>query len=300
MSETKLLQCPVLQTNSQRLPSLRFLMPRSLDEALAMLQEDTNAKPVAGGTFLIPSLISHQTRTTTLVDLTGVEGYRYVKSENGFLKVGGFTTIATLVESDPLNAFDAFRTFKNGFVSPPIMNIATVGGSLALRSYTEDLVTIFLSLNAQLVMINKGVERVVSLSDHVDHSEDSGIIKEIEFIEPKKNLVCFFSKLNMSVSRIPFASLALKAELDGNIFSEVNIVANCARGSTPGRLSKTEAALTNTRFEADSVSEAINELEQEAEPHSDFMAPGWYRKKGLGALLRKISLQARQKGGFTE
>ncbi len=286
----------ILLTGALRLPAINFLMPSTIDEALAILSEDADARPIAGGTYLVPGLMSRRLKAKTLVDLTGVSEYRYVKREKESLKIGALTTMAELVENEYLRSFDAITTFKSGFVSPPVMNLATVGGSIALRAYTEDLVIILYSLGAKLKMMRKGGFETVPLERYLSSpAEDSGLVVELEIPSPRDNLFCFFDKLNMSVSRIPFASLSLKAEFDRDVFSKVTLVANCARGTTPGRLLEAENALTNTKFDEARVVQAVNKLKTEVDPHSDYMAPAWYRKEALGALLRKLSSRARQK-----
>jgi aerobic carbon-monoxide dehydrogenase medium subunit len=287
-----------LVTSLLRPPEANFLFPSTLDDALAMLAEDPDARPFAGGTNLVPRLMSRHFQIKTLVDLSNINDYKYVKRERDSIKIGALTTISELVESPFLQDFDAISTFGRGFVSPPIMNLATVGGSVALGDYTEDLVVIFESLGAKLKIRKKNVYETASLDGYVPPFGASGLIVEIDFPFPRdKKLFCFFDKLNMSVSRIPYASLALKAEFDEDVFSNVRLVANCAKGTIPGRLFEAENALTNTRFEKDVVALAVTKLEKEVEPHSDFMAPAWYRKEILGVLLRKLSSScALQKG----
>jgi CO/xanthine dehydrogenase FAD-binding subunit len=285
-----------LITGALRLPTINFLMPSTMEEALAIFAEDADARAIAGGTNLVPGLMSHRVKAKTLVDLSGIGECRYVRKENGSIKIGALTTMGELVESPYLRGLDAISTFNSGFVSPPVMNLATIGGSVALGAYTEDMVVILQSLSAKLKMRKKNGYESVPLDKYLSSPlEDFGLVTELEFPSPRDNLFCFFDKLNMSVSRIPFASLSLKAELDGNVFSDVTIVANCAKGVTPARIFGAEDALTNTIFQKDTVAEAIKKLEQEADPHSDFMAPASYRKKALGALLGKISSRARQK-----
>lgn len=279
-----------------RLPTISFLIPSTMDEALAILSENADARPIAGGTSLVPSLMSRQVKAKTLVDLSGIDGYRYVKQEKESIKVGALTRMTELVDNLYVRRFDAISAFASSFVSPSIMNLATVGGSIAVGDYTEDLVVILRSLGAELKIRKKTAYETVPVDSYVSATQGSGVVVELEFPMPRDNLLCFFEKVNVSVSRIPFASLSLKAESDGDIFHDVRLVANCAKGMIPGRLVEAEGALTNTRFDEDSVAEAVKKLKMEAKPHSDFMAPAWYRKEALAALLRKISSRARQRG----
>jgi CO/xanthine dehydrogenase FAD-binding subunit len=283
-----------LITGDLRLPKVNLLIPSTMDEALAILAEDPEARPIAGGTDLVPRLMSRHGEIKTLVDLSDINEFKYVKKDQDSIKIGALTTIAELVESSYLQDLDAINTFRSSFASPPVMNLATVGGGIALGDYTEDIAIILQSLGAELKIRKKDDYESVPLDKYLHRPRDrSALIVEIAFPFPRDNLFCFFDKLNISVSRIPYASLSLKAELEGDLLCNVILVANCAKGATPGRLFETEIALNNTKFEKDVVAQAVKKLEKEAEPHSDFMAPAWYRKKVLGALLSKISSRAR-------
>lgn len=286
-----------LITGALRLPMINFHVASTMDDALTVLGEDPDARPIAGGTNLIPRLMSRHFKIKTLVDLSDLNECKYVRRDKDSIQIGALTTLAELVESPYLQDLDAISTFKRNFVSPPVMNLATVGGSIALGDYTQDIVTIFESLGAKLKIRKKDDYEIVLLDSYVRTPINaSGLIIEIDFPFPRdKNLLCFFDKLNMYVSRIPYASLALKAELERDVFTNVTLVANCAKGTTPGRLFQTENVLTNTKFEKDVVAQAVTKLEQEAEPHSDFMAQAWYRKQVLGVLLRKLSSRAVEK-----
>jgi CO/xanthine dehydrogenase FAD-binding subunit len=286
----------VLLTSRSRLPPICLLTPSTMEEALAILSEHPDAKPISGGTYLVPSLLSRRLNTNTLVDLASIDRYRYVKPENNSVKIGALATLAKLVESEYLQGFDAINAFKTNFVSPPVMNLATVGGSVALGAYTEDLLTLFCSLGANLRILKKSGEESIPIDKYLSAPPAwPSLILEVDIPSPRRDLFCFFGKLNMTVSRIPFASLSLKTEFDGDVFDNVTLVANCSSDGIPGRLIEASNALNNTKFDKESINRAVSKIMEEASPHSDYLAPAWYRKEALGALLRKISSQARQK-----
>ncbi len=286
-----------LITGALRLPSMNFRVASTMDEALTVLAKDPDARPIAGGTNLVPRLMSRHFNVKTLVDLSDLNECRYVRRDKDSIKIGALTTLAELVESPYMQHFDAIKSFEREFVSPPIMNLATVGGSIALGDYAQDIVVILESLGAKLKVSKNNEYEIVLLDSRIRSPiKTSGLIIEVDFPFPRdNNLLCFFDKLNPSVSRIPYASLALKTELERDVFTDVTLVANCAKGTTPDRLFETENVLTNSKFEKGVIANAVAKLEEEAEPHSDFLAPGWYRKRALGALLRKVSSRAVEK-----
>ena len=65
--------------------------PGTLDEALALLADDPDAKPLAGGQSLVPMLNFRLARPSALVDLGGISGLEGIRVEDGALVVGAMT-----------------------------------------------------------------------------------------------------------------------------------------------------------------------------------------------------------------
>ena len=62
-----------------------YFRPDTLDEALALLAEHEDAKPLAGGQSLVPMLNFRLARPSALVDLAGIDGLAGVRVEDGAL-----------------------------------------------------------------------------------------------------------------------------------------------------------------------------------------------------------------------
>src|SRR5688572_31692272 len=87
--------------------SFEYFRPRSLDEALSLLDEHgSDAKPLAGGQSLIPAMNFRLAMPAVLVDLNTVPGLSYVaQPQDGAsgLNIGGMTRQRD-VERSPLVA----------------------------------------------------------------------------------------------------------------------------------------------------------------------------------------------------
>ncbi|MEA2126736.1 MAG: aerobic carbon-monoxide dehydrogenase medium subunit, partial [Solirubrobacteraceae bacterium] len=69
-----------------------YVAPDSLDEALAALASDADAKALAGGHSLIPMMRLRFATPSKLVDLRRVQGLRGIQRENGTVRIGAMTT----------------------------------------------------------------------------------------------------------------------------------------------------------------------------------------------------------------
>src|SRR5688500_19289461 len=72
--------------------AFEYHRPTATAEALRLLAElGDDAKPLAGGQSLVPLMNFRLARPSHLVDLNRVEELRYIRTENGELRIGAMT-----------------------------------------------------------------------------------------------------------------------------------------------------------------------------------------------------------------
>jgi carbon-monoxide dehydrogenase medium subunit len=123
--------------------------PGSLDEALALLAENEDAKPLAGGQSLVPMLNFRLARPAALVDLGAIRELAGIRVEDGALVVGAMTR-----QWDLEHAPEAFPLLREalGFVGHTATRCrGTVGGSLVHADPTAELPVCALALGAEMV-----------------------------------------------------------------------------------------------------------------------------------------------------
>ena len=123
--------------------------PSTLDEALALLAENEDAQPLAGGQSLVPMLNFRLARPSALVELGGIEELAGIREEDGTLVVGAMTRQWDLEHAAETPALlrDAL-----GFVGHTATRCrGTVGGSIVHADPTAELPVCALALDAELV-----------------------------------------------------------------------------------------------------------------------------------------------------
>jgi 4-hydroxybenzoyl-CoA reductase subunit beta len=111
-----------------RLPSFRYLQPRTLDDALRMKRDaGPEGMFVAGGTDLYPNMKRRHQEPRTVISLMGIPELR--KMERG--------NVGTCVTLSSLSSFPAFENTAlaraAALVSTPLLrNMGTLGGNLCL------------------------------------------------------------------------------------------------------------------------------------------------------------------------
>jgi 4-hydroxybenzoyl-CoA reductase subunit beta len=120
-----------------RLPPFRFLRPKSLAEAAAMLAgegaaEGRPVRLVAGGTDLWPNMKRRHQKAATVVSLMGVRELAGVRA-NGDLRLGA-TTILDDVARHPevRRRLPALARAVDSISSPPLRHMGTIGGNVCV------------------------------------------------------------------------------------------------------------------------------------------------------------------------
>lgn len=109
------------------LPDFRSLRPTSLDDAIAALGQP-GARPLAGGTDLLPNLRRGLGEPATLVDLSGIAGLDEIRSGDGALRIGAGVTLEAMAEHPAVPMVLAAAALA--VAGPSHRAAATLGGNL--------------------------------------------------------------------------------------------------------------------------------------------------------------------------
>jgi carbon-monoxide dehydrogenase medium subunit len=142
--------------------------PASTGEALALLaQHGFDAKVLAGGQSLIPTMNFRLAQPAVLVDLNCIPDLAYIRPEaDGGLAIGAMTRHSA-VEFDPLVAARAplLRQIAPHISHQQIRNRGTFGGSMAHADPAAHWPTAAVALAAQMRIAGQGGERWVAADD---------------------------------------------------------------------------------------------------------------------------------------
>jgi len=115
-----------------RLPPIDFRTPRQLADAVAALAAE-DARLVAGGTDLWPNMKRRHQQAKTVVSLLSVPGLRGIETVEDEVKIGAVTRLSEVLRDAGVVArFPALATAIASISSPPLRNMATLGGNLCV------------------------------------------------------------------------------------------------------------------------------------------------------------------------
>ena len=140
--------------------------PRTLDEALTLLASREDAKILAGGHSLLPTMKLRLAAPALLVDLARVAGLNQIREAGDKIAIGAMTTHADVASSDLLHRSSpllALAAHEIGDVQ--VRNRGTLGGSLAQAHPSADYPAAILALDADIMVANKRGVRTIPARD---------------------------------------------------------------------------------------------------------------------------------------
>ncbi len=122
--------------------------PTSLDDAAGRLS-DEDAKLVAGGMTLIPTLKLRLAKPTQLIDLGALPGLTGITEDGDSVVIGGMTRHADVNRSEVVKRVVPALAAMAGLIGDPaVRNRGTIGGSIANNDPAADYPAGVVALNA--------------------------------------------------------------------------------------------------------------------------------------------------------
>src|SRR5690606_34977186 len=128
-----------------------YFRPNDLASAEGFLKAE-DAKLLAGGQTLIPTLKQRLAAPKHLVDLAGVAGLTGIERKGRNLVIGAMTRHAEVAVSGVVNkAIPALGALAEGIGDPAVRNRGTIGGSIANNDPSADYPAACLALDATII-----------------------------------------------------------------------------------------------------------------------------------------------------
>lgn len=129
-----------------------FHRPDSIEKAAGLLQSAEEAKLIAGGQTLIPTLKQRLAAPKNIVDLTGIEGLVGIERKGRNIVIGAMTPHAEVAVSPVVEkAIPALSYLASHIGDPAVRNRGTIGGSVANNDPAADYPAACLGLGATIL-----------------------------------------------------------------------------------------------------------------------------------------------------
>jgi carbon-monoxide dehydrogenase medium subunit len=257
--------------------------PSSVEEALALLNDNADAKVLAGGHSLIPMMKLRLSEPSAVVDLGRVDGLSYVNESGGGLAIGAMTSYYDIINSDAVQQNAPVLAEAAGEVADPqVRNMGTIGGSLAHSDPAADLPAVMLALGAEMVATSSGGSRTISADDFfVDlfttALEPNEILTEIRIPAQAANSGAAYAKMANKASHFAIVGVAASVTVEGGSVTAARIGVT-GSGSSASRASDSEARLVGSAGDVNAIRSAAGRAANGIELNEDVHASAEYRE----------------------
>jgi aerobic carbon-monoxide dehydrogenase medium subunit len=275
---------------------------KTVDEALALLQQyGDDAKLLAGGHSLLPTMKLRLAQPAHIVDLGKISGLSYVREDNGTVAVGALTTYTTLASSDVLNRY--FALLPEGIHvigDPQVRNRGTIGGSVAHADPAADMPGIVLALKADILVQSSNGVRTIAVDDFFlglfETALQAGeIITELRFAVAPAHTGSAYMKLENKASHYAIAGCAAVVTLgtDGNCSAASVVITGASEKAT--RASAVEAALIGQRLDEAALAAAAAHAADGLQMVEDIHGSKAYRAQMTAVMARRAIARAAER-----
>ncbi len=231
--------------------NFNYIKAKSIDEAISLMDtHGDDARLLAGGHSLVPSLKLRLTDYQYLIDVSKIPELRNIEEKDGMIHIGAMVTHGEIVKSDLIKEkLSVFAQAADLIGDVQVRNLGTIGGSIAHADPAADWPGVLLATDAHIHIQGKGGSRKVAAGDffqglYTTALEDGEMITSIgvpvhsgarstyvKFMQPASRFAIVGCAVVMNgsgarvafngVSATPFRDKGVEASLDGGESSEV-------------------------------------------------------------------------------
>ena len=270
--------------------------PKSLDEALKVLDSNTKLKIISGGTDVLIKLHHGKISDVELLSIKNLDTLRDIKIlEDKTISIGANSTFSDIFRSEVINnnipILSEAAVLMGG---PQIRNMATIGGNVCNGAVSADSAPALFSLNAELKLKSLNNERIVKITEFYDGPGKVKIerneilteilIKEEDYKNKKGKYIKFANRKALDISML---GVALLYEIEDNTFKDLRVSLGIA-APTPIRCRTAE----NFAIGNGVTNEVINKIAElakvDSNPRNSWRGSRDYRLHLISTLIKRI------------
>ena len=278
--------------------AFEYHSPANVKEALKLLAKyKNNAKLLAGGHSLIPTMKLRLAQPKHLIDIGRLKNLAYIKESGKAIAIGAGTTHWTVESSALLKKRCPLLPEVAGQIGDvQVRNKGTMGGSLAHADPAADYPAAILALGAELVATGpKGQRKIKADSFFVDlfttALRGSEILTEIRIPALPPRTGAAYVKFPHPASRFAIVGVAAVLTMDGNTCKAARVAVN-GLNARAIRLAAVETALTGKVLDAAALKAAAEKASGEVEPTADLSGSVEYKRHLASVFTRRALEQA--------
>lgn len=270
-----------------------YIRATSVQNAVELLAQSTDAKLLAGGHSLIPAMKLRMASVKKLIDVTGISELREIKVTGDKLEIGALATHASVEQSDVVQKNCAALADAAALIGDrQVRNHGTIGGSLAHADPAADYPALVLGLGAEIEIAGPGGTRTIPgdsfftglMSTALQPGE---MIVKVHFPVLTKGTGAAYVKFPHPASRFAITGVAAMVAVDGSGTCTNARVGITGAAATAFRAANVETALVGSKLTAQDIANATANVADPADLLDDPAASAEYRAHLCNVLAKK-------------
>lgn len=274
--------------------------PTTLDEAIAILSANDDAKVLAGGQSLIPMMKLRFANPATLVDINNIPGLdTHGADADGSYRIGALCRHAHLEKSTTLADHQPLLASCAPLVADPIVRTrGTFVGSVCHADPQGDWASCMVALNGSITAVGPTGSRSIPVKEFVSGPFTTVLAKDeiaTEAVIPPATGARFGSylKLERRVGDFATAGVAVALDMTGQTVNAAGIGLTGVGAQTVDA-ADAAAALTGSSLESDVIEHVANLAAEAATPRSDHRGSAAYKKHVVATFVARILENAKR------
>lgn len=270
-----------------------LLRPRTVAEALALLDGEAEARPLAGGASLVAMMNADLLSPSLLVSLRDIAELKGISAApGGGLRIGAMTRhCETAAAANLSGTLAVLRAAAGRIANPPVRNMGTMGGSISLADPGADYPAALVALGARIEIASLAGTRLLPAGDffvdwYTTALEPGELVTAILLPAPAGG-IGLYHKLARVAGDFATVSVALTATPSGEVTLAIG---GC--GPFPIADAAADRELSGRLGDAGAARRAGEMLAALADPVDDVRASADYRRLVIPRMVARIAGEA--------
>lgn len=268
--------------------------PETIEEAVRLKSEDSEALFLAGGQTLIAMMNAELVEPPALISLDRISDLKGIdRQPDGAIRIGAMTSHADIASSDRLiDAHAVVGEAARVIAHPAIRTLGTIGGAVSHGDPNADYPAALVAADARFEVVGPGGRREIAAADFfLDYMttelQENELLKAVILPPAPDRSAGHYEKFSRVDGDFATASVAVTLLLDGASKIDWIRIAVGASGPTPVRVPAAEQSLQGSDMGAAAVAEAAEQIAAACDPLDDVRGSSDYRRLLIPRLVAK-------------
>lgn len=274
-----------------------YYRARSIGEAQKLWKKYPDAKLLAGGHSLLPTLKLRLAAPAALIDIGGVDALKGIAVSRGTVRIGALTTHNEIATSEDVRTLAPLLSEAAAHIGDAqVRNWGTIGGNVAHADPASDLPTVLAALSARFNLVGPNGKRTLESPDFFQGLMTTAlgeqeILTSVEFSGVKSNEGTSYFKFTHPASRYAVVGAAARLTVKRGVCTAARVVVGGAT-AVPTRVTAVEEALVGKKEDAVREASKLTTSAIGDDLLSDVFASGEYRRAMAAVYVQRAVSQA--------